>query len=236
MSKAHPFQGGKWFQKQIDQRVRASLVLLEKQFPVKHHSDMDTQLLEYLRECACELGHTPNSREVIGGTYIAARFGDWLIAVRKAGLPMPKKAPSLTQCMIYKQEFQRQGKLFQAQQQTKRENRTNAKAARTLEQTQEKEKRAVSEAAWKAGHHSKTDQQLLDYIRQCAIDLGHVPVKKEVLGSELIRERFGSWAAALVLADLQLPQGMKPPSNKDVAQARQRLSAVSTAEISTERE
>ena len=73
------------------------------------------------------------------------------------------------------------------------------------------------------GHHTDTDWQLLDYIRQCAMELGHTPVKKEVLGSALIRERFGSWATALVLAGLELPQGMKLPSKFELEAARKRL-------------
>lgn len=223
MSKKRPFQGGMWFQKQIDQRTRASLVILEEQFASEHTSDTNEQLLEYLRSCSRELGHTPNIREVIGGRYIVERFGDWLIAVRRAGLPAAKKGPSPVNCEIYKREFQQQKQLFQEQRRTRRSHKDLAAAARQQERAQEKEKRAAAEEIWMTGHHTDTDWQLLDYIRQCAMELGHTPVKKEVLGSALILERFGSWATALVLAGLELPQGMKLPSKNELEAARKRL-------------
>ena len=85
-----------WFQKQIDQRTRASLVILEEQFASEHTSDTNEQRLEYLRSCSRELGHTPNIREVIGGRYIVERFGSWAAALVLADLELPQgmKLPS----------------------------------------------------------------------------------------------------------------------------------------------
>ena len=223
MSRNHPFQGEMWVQKQIDQRTRASLAVLEEKFAADHGSDTKEQLLAYLRSCARDLGHTPNIREVIGGRYITERFGDWLIAVRTAGLPVPGKSPSLANCEIYRREFQKQKQLFQEQRRTARAERAQAAAARLQERAQEKEERSVAEVAWKKAHIGDTDTQLLDYVRQCALELGHTPVKKEVLGNELIRERFGFWAATLVLAELELPQGMKPLSKKELETVRRKL-------------
>lgn len=61
-----------------------------------HKNDSDEQLLKYLRQKAAELGHTPYRREVEGATMIAARFGEWAIAITLAGLELPKdvKAPN----------------------------------------------------------------------------------------------------------------------------------------------
>lgn len=47
----------------------------------------DEELLTYLCECAETLGRVPYSNEVVGGRYIAQRFGGWGMAVYRAGLP-----------------------------------------------------------------------------------------------------------------------------------------------------
>lgn len=53
-----------------------------------HQADTEAQLLDYVRGHAHELGRTPYEREVPGGTYIAARFGGWGVALALAGLPL----------------------------------------------------------------------------------------------------------------------------------------------------
>lgn len=223
MQNNHVFQGGKWYQKQIEQRVCKALAVQEQEFVQVHGTDSDTQLLEYVSVCASRLGHTPSACEVIGGDYLTVRFGDWRTVLQQAGLPVLEKELSLNQSMLYKQEIQRQTDLFRRQRKLDRERKNSEKIARQQKTKEEKQQREASEAVWKQEHEHDTHQQLLEYIRQCAAELGHTPVKKEVPGNELIRERFGSWAMALRLAGLELPQGMKGPSDEAVMTIRKQL-------------
>lgn len=95
-------------------RKRTEEALAEKQaaFAELHRNDTDIELLCYLRKCAREIGHSPNVCEVIGGSYLYQRFGNWDNALRMAGLKKPGKAPDLHRRWIYKQEKQRQLELF----------------------------------------------------------------------------------------------------------------------------
>ena len=51
-----------------------------------HKDDTDEQLLAYVRQCAADLGHTPEGKEVLGARYISQRFGSWAVALYYAGL------------------------------------------------------------------------------------------------------------------------------------------------------
>lgn len=56
----------------------------------KHAHFSQEQLCAYLHQCAEALGHSPHKKEVIGGAYIAKRFGTWPLALTIAGLPLPQ--------------------------------------------------------------------------------------------------------------------------------------------------
>ena len=45
-------------------------------------------------------------------------------------------------------------------------------------------------------HQHDTLEQLTAYLKSCMEDIGHPPAMVEVLGSEYIEYRFGSWKAA----------------------------------------
>ena len=47
-------------------------------------------------------------------------------------------------------------------------------------------------------------------------------MKSEVPGSWYLCKRFVSWPLALTLAQLPLPQGMKPPEKKDILEYRRK--------------
>ena len=49
------------------------------------------------------------------------------------------------------------------------------------------------------------DEQLLDYLRRKAQELGHTPWPGEIVGGKLIEERFGSWRNALEQGNLPQP-------------------------------
>ena len=63
----------------------------EEEFAKRHRNDSDEQLLEYLRHRAAELGHAPHKCEVVGFTFLKARFGAWPRILEKAGLKEIRK-------------------------------------------------------------------------------------------------------------------------------------------------
>ena len=63
------------------------------------------------------------------------------------------------------------------------------------------------EQEFRKQHEKKTDQELLMYLRSCAIRLHHTPWPGEILGGRLILERMGSWERVVMLARLPAPRG-----------------------------
>ena len=63
----------------------------------------------------------------------------------------------------------------------------------------------AQEQAFYDAHAEDTDAQLLAYLRQCAIHLGHTPWPREIMGGGFIEKRFGTWKAALLKANLPWP-------------------------------
>ena len=54
-------------------------------------------------------------------------------------------------------------------------------------------------------HSTDTDEQLLTYLRQSAVQLGHAPWPREIGGGSYIQQRFGTWKNALLRAKLPQP-------------------------------
>ena len=54
-------------------------------------------------------------------------------------------------------------------------------------------------------HQADTKEQLIEYLWTCARVLGHTPCKAEVLGGDMIAERFGAWENALTAARMPKP-------------------------------
>lgn len=210
------FHGDIWFEKQVDQRTRNALFEKQIAFTKEHKNDTDEQLSDYLRQTAAKLGYTPNAGEIIGGEYIAARFGSWNTAVRVSGLKLPGKPRDFRARQIYKEEFKRQAVLFKKERMANKEEKKEALQKRKESANIKLAEQADRDREWSKHHRTDTDEQLLVYLRQCAETLGHSPVKAEVEGSTYIVKRFVSWPLALELAELPLPQGMKPPKPKDI--------------------
>lgn len=61
------------------------------------------------------------------------------------------------------------------------------------------------ETAFLETHGDDSNEQLLDYLRSCARRLGHTPYQKEIYGSFLLTQRFGSWSRAVNAAGLREP-------------------------------
>lgn len=70
----------------------------------------DEELLDYVRGEAARLGMTPNAGEIIGGHFIAVRFGCWKNVVTAAGLVPPKKQKPLPKRQIFKEELRCQAR------------------------------------------------------------------------------------------------------------------------------
>lgn len=118
---------------------------------------------------------------------------------------------SLRKTDFYKREFEHHAKLFKEERKLAAEERDIHKREAALKAKAEREMLAERDREWAAEHETDTDEALLDYLRSCAEELGHTPVRREVLGSTYISERFGNWSVALYHARLPFPRGIKPP-------------------------
>ncbi len=91
------------------QKTMRQLEIDEAEFAGLHSADTDDELLAYLRGWAERLKHSPNVCEVIGGDYIAKRFGSWNKALVLAGLPKaPSNPPKRWHRLMYLAELRRQ--------------------------------------------------------------------------------------------------------------------------------
>lgn len=63
----------------------------------------------------------------------------------------------------------------------------------------------TKETEFAACHGADSDEQLLDYLRYCAVILKHTPWPREIVGGSLIQQRFGTWQIAVIKAKLPLP-------------------------------
>ena len=212
----------KKYQKKLDARVQASLLKKENRFAQAHKDDTNAQLLEYLHTFAKELGRTPNACEIIGGRYIEKRFGNWNRAVLAAGLAWPRKAPPMQSRLIYRQERERQALIYTPEQAGSKEEREAARQKKAEEDRLQRQIKQEQDMAWGQRHEADTDEQLLQYLRDCAEMLGHTPVVREVEGGGYIAKRFVCWPLALQLAELSLPQGMQAAKPKALSQYQRR--------------
>ncbi len=61
------------------------------------------------------------------------------------------------------------------------------------------------EAHFRTLHENDSDEALIDYVRSCAIKLGHSPRMKEIDGSDFLKERFNTWDSLIFRAGLPKP-------------------------------
>ena len=76
----------------------------------------------------------------------------------------------------------------------------------------------LQEQQFRLEHESDTGEQLLTYLRSCAVKLNHTPWPEEILGGTVIQARFGSWERALTLA--RLPEPKLPNHIRSFARVR----------------
>ena len=70
----------------IRRMVTQALEAQESDFKNVHKNDTNEELIAYLRDCTNHLGRVPWQIEVVGGSYIAERFGSWDQALYAAGI------------------------------------------------------------------------------------------------------------------------------------------------------
>ena len=217
-----------WLRIKAAEKTREALHRQNLLFPQTHKEADEQQLLQYVKDFAEELGHSPDACEVIGGSYIAQRFGGWEKVLEAAGLSSTGEISCPEKRLIYKKEFKRQLKALRQQQQVQKaqkqaERRQKDAAGRALVQEQQQR-----DALWGREHEEDTEAQLLEYVKQMAARLGHAPLSREVSGGTYIAKRIGSWALVLHLCDLPLPDGVEPPNPKTMKAYLQRKSAENT--------
>ena len=105
----------------IKRMVNEALDAQEQEFAQNRGGGSDEQLLAYLQFCAELLGHTPWSREIIGGRLIENRFGSWEEALVKAKLPKPTTQDKLTGFARYIEETERQKVVYRQQKAAKKQ-------------------------------------------------------------------------------------------------------------------
>ena len=117
---AQNFDGANWYEQHIAKRTREALAEQDRTFAEKHAGDSLEQLAAYLRRCAGDRKWSPGPNEIVGGSYIAERFGDWKDALRAAHLNPIYKNPRNKNCGRYQKEKQRQVQLHRVERDAKR--------------------------------------------------------------------------------------------------------------------
>lgn len=114
------FDAQAYVNRMLEERTNAALEQKNAQFAQEHDGDTGEELLDYVVQCAEKLKHTPHVDEVIGGRFIASRFGSWNYLLAKTDLPpLGRKCP-LNGRKIYQEELRRQAALYrQAKQERK---------------------------------------------------------------------------------------------------------------------
>ena len=114
---------GEIYESVIRNRVAKALDEKETEFAKKYRFASDEVVLEYVKACASELKHTPWPREIIGGRYLAIRFGTWKNVLRSAELPNPKTPDISENFAIVREETENQKILYRRRKAEKKERR-----------------------------------------------------------------------------------------------------------------
>lgn len=214
------FIPNRWREQKLKAMVNAAMKEKNAAFLEEHRNDTGEQLLNYLRTCARKLGHTPHPREIYGSCLLIQHFRSWENAVSVAGLTKPVHQISREQCRIYTDEFRIQERMFKENQEQDRAARKAAKQEQAELAHAEKQARLERDARWGEAHCNMTDEELLSYLRQCALELGHTPYSYEVVGGKYLSQRFGGWGMAIYRAGLPELKGVKGPTAAEKAAIR----------------
>ena len=120
----------------IRKMVVQALAEREALFAAEHGEDSDEMLLDYLRQQADELEHTPWPKEIVGWQMISQRFGDWTQAVERAGLPPMTTPHTVTKFKLYREEENLQKRIYRANRAEKKAKSIQKSKERMIRQTQ----------------------------------------------------------------------------------------------------
>ncbi|MBP3673885.1 MAG: hypothetical protein J6J18_08675 [Oscillospiraceae bacterium] len=210
------FDAREFVNQKIEERTYIALHQKNAQFAQEHANDSKEQLLEYLRQQAQQLGKTPNMDEIIGGPYIGYRFDGYINAVSAAGLSFPRRSPESKARKIYRDEYKNQARLYREEKAAAKARKAEEREVQAKISQEETAARKERDQLWGEEHRNDTDEQLMEYVKHCAEELGHTPFAREVVGGEYIRKRFDGWTVMLVLADIPLDASMKRPPDKKI--------------------
>lgn len=203
------FNGSEWRQKKTISRTVEALRQRDREYSQEHLYDTIEQHLEYIRQCAKEVGHTPQVNEVLGGQMIAQRCGGWNVAIEAAGLPAPTRKVPDNQTRLYRMEYAYQDQHFKEITQKEQQQK---KAAGEAKGKAERLARHERDMRWGEEHQDLDYDGLASYLHQYATDMGRSPYAYEVIGGGYISKYFGTWALALHYAELPIPTGVKAPT------------------------
>ena len=99
--------GDNLLHQQIVKRTREALQAQDETFTIEHENSSDAELIDYVR-CCVNASYTSAPCEVVGGAYIAQRFGNWSAALKAAGLPSQYKPPRENGYHRFHEEYARQ--------------------------------------------------------------------------------------------------------------------------------
>ena len=75
--------GDNLLHQQIVKRTIEALQAQDEAFAIEYETASDADLIAYVRQCV-DVSYTPAPCEVVGGAYIAQRFGNWSAALKAA--------------------------------------------------------------------------------------------------------------------------------------------------------
>ena len=136
--------GDNLLHQQIVKRTREALQAQDEAFAIEYETASDAELIDYVRRCV-DASYTPAPCEVVGGAYIAQRFGNWSAALKAAGLPSQYKPPRENNYPRFQQECARQ----EAQLMQERKDKRQAKADLIAQRKSRDKARAAANAAKK---------------------------------------------------------------------------------------
>lgn len=129
---------------QLVKRTVEALQSQDDAFAIEYETASDADLIDYVCQCV-GASYTPAPCEVVGGAYIAQRFGNWSAALKAAGLPSQYKPPREHHYPRYEQEYQRQEEQLMQERKAKRQ----AKADLIAQRKNRDRARAAANAAKK---------------------------------------------------------------------------------------
>lgn len=115
------FDAQEYVNQMLERRTIAALEEKNYLFALGHADDTQEELLDHVVLCAKRLGYTPHYDEVIGGAFIAARFGGWHKVLEYSGLPPMGKKRRPKGRRIYLDELHYQAALYRSEKRSKKQ-------------------------------------------------------------------------------------------------------------------